>query len=126
MDHEDVKEAKEALWRFMGPVRDSDVIIHDKHWLKLIIDWQPKVGLPLSEIARWFNLIEIVNEIDEEEEGELEINEFQKNLIQARMEHEEFITGTEPQWIGFVMDYKKATGFNFKNEEPQEPDSAKD
>ena len=68
----------------------------------------------------------IVNEIDEKIEGTLEINQFQAGLIQERLKLDEFIAGTEPQWIGFLLDFKKATGFTFENEEPQEPEEAED
>ena len=34
--------AKQELWNFFEPVRETDVYTHDKLWLKKLIDWQPR------------------------------------------------------------------------------------
>ena len=111
MAHPDEKGAQKALWAFMKKVLVTDIYVLDKNWLLNIVNWQPKGGQATNVTALWFNLIMIVNEIDEKIEGTLEINQFQAGLIQERLKLDEFIAGTEPQWIGFLLDFKKATGF---------------
>ena len=121
--------AKQELWNFFEPVKESDVYTHDKLWLKKLIDWQPPGGLALSAIAEWFPLIANFNKIDDTKDCEFVLTKFQAGLLWDRLKNDKFIPFPEipgqpsPEvsvtFVEFVMYFAGVCGYHFEEEEPK-------
>jgi hypothetical protein len=108
---------KEALWRVFEGLGE-DTVVHDKHWLEVIINWTPDGGLPLTETAKWFKLADHVSELDVDREGEMTLSDYQVDLIWKRLTSPQFKMDRLPlPFMGFVRDFQKATGRRFREEE---------
>lgn len=116
----DEESGKDRLWEFMAPLKEVPLTVHDKEHLLTIINWVPEGGITLSEHAKWFKLVERVNELDEDREGNFTLSEFQRDLLWHRMTNDKFkMRAMSPTFVGFVMDFQKATGLHFEHEEPE-------
>lgn len=119
---DDKESGKDLLWAKMRPLAPEPITVHDKQHLLAIIDWTPEKGIKYSERAKWHKLIERVNDLDEEKEGNFTISDFQKDLIWNRLRRDDFVVRPNPAFDAFVMDFQAATGLHFEQEEPDEPE----
>jgi hypothetical protein len=119
-------EAKERLWSFFKNISDTELFIHDKIFLTQIINWVPldeqgrQKGLPLTEQVRWIKLAQKINDIDDEEEGEIVLSNKDIELIWERINLKEYRVGalTLP-FIEFLLDFQEATNRYFPELEPE-------
>lgn len=120
------EEAKDALYAMFKPYANGmGEGVHDTHWLKIIINWAGEKGLPLTEMAKWFGIAKKVNRLKGQGDEELLLSEREVDLLFARMKDDKFtITGLQPSFVEFMLDFCDATGRQFdtmvkeKDEEP--------
>lgn len=92
---------------------------HDLRWLKMIVDWSPPDGFPLSEMAKWMQLATKISGLKEEKEYKISLGDFHINMIWERITSEKFKLNSLPlQFQQFILDFQQATGKHFKDEDP--------
>jgi hypothetical protein len=115
----DEEAAKDALWEYFLPVKDTETDVHDKQWLKNIVDWVPQGGLSLSEMAKWFKLVERVNKLDDNLEAGFTLSSFQVDLLWGRITDEKFkLNRLDSAFVEFILEFQAATGKHFEQEDP--------
>jgi hypothetical protein len=116
------REDRDGLWKFFEGLSDDDeTMVHDKHWLELIVNWMPEGGAPLAESAKWFKLAGRVAALDPDREGNFTLSDFQAELIWKRLISPNFKMDRLPApFVAFVQDFQKASGRHFPEEEPDD------
>lgn len=114
------KDGSRQLWNYFKRLADTNFNVHDSSWLKLIVDWTPEGGLPLSKMAPWFKLAEKTDQIPEDAgDYDLELSSYQVQLIWKRITDERFkLNSAGPALRGFILDFQAATGKHFEDEDP--------
>lgn len=84
---------------------------HDVEWLKMIVNWTPEGGLPVTEMVRWFSLAAKLNDMETDKDVDLEISERTIDAIYERLADERFkLTSTNPLFAAFMLDFARACG----------------
>jgi hypothetical protein len=110
---------KNKLWDlFKGLVEKKPSKVHDKRWLELIVNWTPKEGIPLTEGARWLKLAVRVGALDDQREGKFTLSKDHVDQIWKRVTSPEFkINNISLAFAAFILDFQKATGKHFTEED---------
>jgi len=138
----------EALWAFFGEVAKMPPYrktIHDKEWLKLIVNYVPttenKNGetipkhVPESERACWYPLARRVHMLKEIDGGVMQFSRAQAKMIWERFTSPDFKLLPGQQFKEFMLEFADAIGeampgiqmdqdFDAEMEYPQEPGAA--
>jgi len=119
-------EAKDLLYRMFSDLKDIEGNVHDKKWLEEIVNYIPvdEQGRPqrvtLVEQAKWLRLAERVARLDDENEGDFTLTDYQETIIWERLNSPDFkISGMPQAFVSFVLDFLEATGRRFADMEPE-------
>jgi len=115
-----VEQGKERLWQVVVS-SPADTSVHDKQWLEMICNWVPQGretqqgreagALPLTEMARWFELARRVNRLDDTKTGKFTLSTSQAELIFKRLCDPRFeLTGISIAWAEFAFEFFTAYG----------------
>lgn len=94
--------------------------VHDLHWLRTLAEWAAPDGTPTKHSGKWAYMNVKFSEMDDEAD-EIELNPVQVDTLWARISGDEgfkFFNGNPPAWSAFVMDFQRATGKHFADEDP--------
>ena len=120
-----VDRIKDSLYEFFKPIRESPAKIHDKHWLKMIVDFVPmtETGQPsqpliakltsLTTLAPWLDLALRISHLTKSSDS-LELSIADIDLIWSRLCSPDFRVEKIPTpFAEFLLDFLTATGKSF-------------
>ena len=128
--------AKQLMYDFFEPLKDSKPTVHDYIFIQQIIAWTPvdkqtgrSLGLPQKEQVRLFRLTERLlpfDDADEPEEGYIELSTKDIEILWKRMNDEAYLTGAISIPYGkFLLDFQEATGRWFEVFEDEQREASK-
>jgi hypothetical protein len=112
------REDKDSLFDLLKNIADIEPTINDIHWLETIINWVPKEGAPVMQMAKWFALAKRVSKLEPDREGAFTLSMFETDLVWNRLSDEKFVVERMPQqFIEFLVDFAEAAGRQFPGSE---------
>lgn len=104
---------KDGLWNLFNRVVSAANTIHDKEWLKMIVNWVPEGGLKLTDMARWMPLARRIDKLDETEQ-ELILSQNTVNMLWDRLNDDNFkLNRMDAAFVGFISEFQEVTGKHF-------------
>ena len=124
------EEAKQAMFEYFKPIKENEPTVHDKVFLANIINWVPidersgrPKGLPLTEQVRWYKLADRLDDVDDEEEGEIGLANKDIDAIMERIKSSEYKPfGLAKPYREFLTDFLRTTHNHIDEYDPNQDD----
>jgi len=117
---EDTEESRKNLFDTFKKL-SARPQVHDKRWLEMIVNFTPRDGAPLTELAKWLGLAKRVADLDDTREGTFTLSQWHVDLIWSRLSSDKFVlvNGLDPLLAEFLLEFMQVTGKNFPDGEPK-------
>ena len=127
------EDAAQSMYEFFKPIKENEPTVHDKIFLANIINWVPTIrdkagnitstGLSLTQQVRWYKLADRLDDVSDEEEGEIKLANKDIDAIMERIKSPEYkMPGLSKPYREFLTDFLRTTHKYFDDFDPSKDD----